>query len=130
MTSNIAPFQAISISRLAHALKAEGRSILHMEFGQPSTGAPRAAIAAAHRVLDTDGMGYWESPALKARLARHYDETYGVAVEPDQFILTCGASPALASALASSFSPGDCVTLARPGYVACRNTREISAVFR
>ena len=81
-------------------------------------------------MLDSDGMGYWESPALKARLARHYDETYGVAVEPDQFILTCGASPALASALASSFSPGDCVTLARPGYVACRNTLEISAVFR
>ena len=122
MTSEIAPFQAISISRLAHALKAEGRSILHMEFGQPSTGAPRAAIAAAHRVLDSDGMGYWESPALKARLARHYDETYGVAVEPDQFILTCGASPALVLALASSFSPGDRVALARPGYVAYRNT--------
>jgi aspartate/methionine/tyrosine aminotransferase len=122
MTSNIAPFQAISISRLAHALKAEGRSILHMEFGQPSTGAPRSAIAAAHRVLDADGMGYWESPALKARLARHYDETYGVAVEPDQFILTCGASPALVLALASSFSPGDRVALARPGYVAYRNT--------
>ncbi len=122
MTSEIAPFQAISISRLAHALMAEGRSILHMEFGQPSTGAPRAAIAAAHRVLDSDGMGYWESPALKARLARHYDETYGVAVEPDQFILTCGASPALVLALASSFSPGDRVALARPGYVAYRNT--------
>ena len=122
MTSEIAPFQAISISRLAHALKSEGRSILHMEFGQPSTGAPRAAIAAAHRVLDSDGIGYWESPALKARLARHYDETYGVAVEADQFILTCGASPALVLALASSFSPGDRVALARPGYVAYRNT--------
>ena len=122
MTSEIAPFQAISISRLAHALKSEGRSILHMEFGQPSTGAPRAAIAAAHRVLDSDGMGYWESPALKARLARHYDETYGVGVEADQFILTCGASPALVLALASSFSPGDRVALARPGYVAYRNT--------
>ena len=122
MTSEIAPFQAISISRLAHALKAEGRSILHMEFGQPATGAPRAAIAAAHRVLDSDGMGYWESPALKARLARHYDETYGVGVEADQFILTCGASPALVLALASSFSPGDRVALARPGSVAYRNT--------
>jgi len=120
--AEIESFQAIGISRLAHALKAEGRSIIHMEFGQPSTGAPRAAIETAHRVLDADGMGYWESPALKARLARHYKERYGVEAEPDQFILTCGASPALVLALASSFSPGDRVALARPGYVAYRNT--------
>jgi aspartate/methionine/tyrosine aminotransferase len=118
----IEPFQAISISRLAHVLKSEGRSIIHMEFGQPSTGAPRAAIAVAHRVLDTDGMGYWESTPLKTRLARHYRETYGVEALPDQFILTCGASAALVLALSSSFSPGDRVALARPGYVAYRNT--------
>jgi len=122
MTAEIDPFHAISVSRLAHALKAEGRSVLHMEFGQPSTGAPRAAIETAHRVLDSDGMGYWESPALKARLARHYDETYGVKVDPERFIITCGASPALVLALTSSFSPGDRVALARPGYVAYRNT--------
>jgi aspartate/methionine/tyrosine aminotransferase len=122
MTSDIEPFHAIAISRLAHALKAEGRSIIHMEFGQPSTGAPAAAITTAHQVLDTDGLGYWESPALKARLARHYHETYGVTVAPDQFILTCGASPALLLALISSFEPGARIAMARPGYVAYRNT--------
>jgi len=122
MRAKIDPFQAIGVSHLAHELKSQGRSIIHMEFGQPSTGAPRAAIAAAHQVLDTDGMGYWESPALKARIARHYGETYGVAVEPAQIILTCGASPALLLALISSFDPGDRVALARPGYVAYRNT--------
>jgi aspartate/methionine/tyrosine aminotransferase len=122
MNTEIEPFQAIGVSRLAQALAAEGRSIIRMEFGQPSTGAPTAAIAVAHRVLDRDAMGYWESPALKARLARHYAETYGVSVDPDQFILTCGASPALLLALISSFSPGDRVALARPGYVAYRNT--------
>jgi aspartate/methionine/tyrosine aminotransferase len=122
MTTEIEPFQAISIMRLAQALQAEGRSILHMEFGQPSTGAPREAIALAHRILDSDGLGYWESPALKARLARHYEESYGVEVDPEQFVLTCGASPALVLALASNFAPGDRIALARPGYVAYRNT--------
>ena len=120
--AQIEPFQAIGVSRLAHQLKAQGRSIIHMEFGQPSTGAPRAAIAAAHKVLDSDGMGYWESPELKARIAGHYGEQYGVEVEPDRLILTCGASPALLLALISSFNPGDRVALARPGYVAYRNT--------
>jgi len=122
MTADIEPFHAIAISRLAHKLKAEGRKVIHMEFGQPSTGAPAAAIARAHEVLDTDGMGYWESLPLKARLARHYADTYGVTVDPEQFVMTCGASPALVLALASSFKPGDRVALARPGYVAYRNT--------
>ncbi len=122
MPVEIDPFHAIAISRLAHQLRAEGQSVIHMEFGQPSTGAPAAAIEAAHRILDTDGMGYWESPELKARIAAHYDETYGVAVNPEQVILTCGASPALVLALSCLFSPGARVALARPGYVAYRNT--------
>ena len=122
MTSEIEPFYAIEINRLAHVLKAQGRSVIHMEYGQPSTGAPKAAIAAAHAVLDREPGGYWSSTPLVTRLARHYQETYGVTVEPDQFILTCGASPALVLALMSSFSPGQRVALARPGYVAYRNS--------
>ncbi len=122
MRPDLDPFHAIAISRLAHQLKAEGRSIIHMEFGQPSTGAPKAAIARAHEVLDSDPMGYWENPALKARIARLYGDKHGVKVDPEQIILTCGASPALVMALASSFQAGDRVALARPGYVAYRNT--------
>ena len=121
-TDEIEPFHAMALSRIAHALKAEGRSILHMEFGQPSTGAPAAAIAEAHRVLDADPMGYLQSALLAVRIARHYHETYGVTVDPEQVILTCGASPALVLALASTFRPGDAVAIARPGYVAYRNT--------
>jgi aspartate/methionine/tyrosine aminotransferase len=122
LSTQLDPFHAIAISRLAHRLQAEGRSVIHMEFGQPSTGAPRAAIARAHEVLDTDGMGYWDSVPLKTRLARHYADSYGVRVAPEQFVLTCGASPALVLALSSGFSAGDRVALARPGYVAYRNT--------
>ncbi|MBI1399006.1 aminotransferase class I/II-fold pyridoxal phosphate-dependent enzyme [Hyphomonas sp.] len=122
MGQDISPFQAIAISRRAHEMKAEGRRILHMEFGQPSTGAPGAAIAAAHEVLDKDAMGYWESPPLKAHIARHYKDTYGVTVAPARIAITCGASPALVLALATAFNPGDRIALARPGYVAYRNT--------
>ncbi len=118
----VEPFRAISVSRLAHQLKAEGRSIIHMEFGQPSTGAPAAAIARAHQVLDAEAMGYWESPDLRARIARLYDERYGVAVDAERIVLTNGASPALVLALSTRFRPGDRIALARPGYVAYRNT--------
>jgi aspartate/methionine/tyrosine aminotransferase len=121
MPAAIDPFYAMDINRLAHRLKAEGRTVIHMEYGQPSTGAPAAAIAVAHRILDSDAMGYWESPALQAGLARHYQRSYGLEIAPERFVLTCGASPALVLALAANFAAGDRVALARPGYVAYRN---------
>lgn len=122
----VEPFHAIAISRIAHdlgpALARDGRDVIHMEFGQPSTSAPGAAIAEAHRVLDSEAMGYWESNPLKERIARSYHERYGVAVDREQVILTCGASPAFVLALTCLFAPGARVALARPGYVAYRNT--------
>lgn len=122
MIAEVEPFHAISISRLAHQLEGEGRSIIHMQFGQPSTGAPARAIETAHHILDTEPMGYWESDPLKERIARHYRESYGVEIEREQVILTCGASPALVLALSCLFAPGARIALARPGYVAYRNT--------
>ena len=122
MGQDIDPFRAITISKRAHELKEEGRSILHMEFGQPSTPAPKAAIARSHEVLDTDPMGYWESQPLKARICRHYKDMYGVDLTPGRLVITNGASPALVLALATAFSPGDRIAFARPGYVAYRNT--------
>ena len=118
----IDPFYAIGLSLLARRLEAEGAPIIHMEFGQPSTGAPAGAIAAAHRALDSDPGSYWESQELRVRLSRHYQETYGVDLPAGRILLTCGASPALVLALSACFAPGDRVALARPGYVAYRNT--------
>jgi aspartate/methionine/tyrosine aminotransferase len=122
MRAEIEPFHAIAISRLAHQLKMAGRSIIHMEFGQPSTGAPSKALAKAHEILDQEAMGYWESPLLREKIAQRYQTLYGVTVEPERIVLTCGASPALVLALSSVFKPGDRIALARPGYVAYRNT--------
>jgi len=120
--AQVKPFEAIAISRVAHELAEQGLDVIHMEFGQPSTGAPAAAIAEAHRVLAAEAMGYWESNALKERIAEHYASAYGVAIEREQVILTCGASPAFVLALSCLFRPGARVALARPGYVAYRNT--------
>ncbi|MCK9543038.1 MAG: aminotransferase class I/II-fold pyridoxal phosphate-dependent enzyme [Novosphingobium sp.] len=122
MIARVEPFHAIGLSRIAHDLAAAGVDVIHMEFGQPSTGAPAAAVAAAHDVLDRDPMGYWESVPLKDRIARHYAEAYGVTLDREQIVLTCGASPAFLLALSCLFAPGACVALARPGYVAYRNT--------
>lgn len=122
MDGRVEPFRAIAISQLARALEAQGRSVIHMEFGQPSTPAPAAALAAVRDALDRDPPGYWESLPLRQRIARHYREHHGVDVDPARIVLTCGASPALLLALLSRFRAGDRIAFARPGYVAYRNT--------
>lgn len=121
MSVSIDPFYAISVSRRAQELAAQGRSIIRMEFGQPSTGAPGGAVAVAHRLLDGEDKGYWESSDLKVRISEHYGTSYGVEVGADRIVLTCGASPALVLALNCLFMPGARIAIARPGYVAYRN---------
>ncbi len=118
----IAAFQAIEISHRARQLRAQGRSVIHMEFGQPSDGAPAGAILAARTALDAPDMGYWESLPLRDRIARYYAEHDGVELDPRRILLTCGASPALVLALLAAFRAGSRVVTARPGYVAYRNT--------
>ncbi len=118
----IEPFRAIEISHLARQLRAEGRSVIHMEFGQPSDGAPTGAVAAAQAALGEPDMGYWESVPLRQRIARHYGEHYGLDLNPHRILLTCGASPALVLALLTGFAAGSRVMTARPGYVAYRNS--------
>lgn len=120
--AQVAPFHAISLSRQAHRLQAAGRSIIHMEFGQPSFGAPPKALAAAKAALEQPEPGYWESEALRQKIAGLYASRYGVVLDPERIILTAGASPALVLALSALFAPQEKIAFVRPGYVAYRNT--------
>jgi aspartate/methionine/tyrosine aminotransferase len=117
----VEPFHAVAINRLAHERARQGLDVIHMEVGQPSAGAPREALEAAGRAMETDRLGYWESGALKERIARHYREWYGVELAPERVILTPGASGGLLLAFTVLLRAGDRVALGRPGYPAYRN---------
>ena len=119
---DIPTFYAGDIGRLASARIHNGLEVIAMHFGQPSAGAPAAAIEQAHQQLDRNPLGYYESVPLQQRLSRHYAETYGIEVTPDRILLTAGASAGLVSAFAAFFKPGDEVALVTPGYPAYRNT--------
>jgi aspartate/methionine/tyrosine aminotransferase len=122
MSADIPPFYAGEIARRVFVLAREGRKVIPMHFGQPTAGAPPSARAAACAAIANDALGYWESMALRERLARHYAETYGVAVEPERVLLASGASAALVATFAALFQHGDRIALVRPGYPAYRNT--------
>ena len=115
------PFYAVEINRLANARERAGLPVIHMEVGQPSAGAPAAAIAAGHRALAECPQGYWESGALVERIDEHYRAAYGAAPGASRIVLTMGASAALVLSMSVLFSPGARVVLPRPGYPAHRN---------
>src|SRR3546814_18220874 len=74
-------------------------------------------------------MGYWESVPLRQRIACHYADQYGVDLDPQRILLTCGASPALVLALLTGFAAGSRVMTARPGYVPYRNSLRSVHIF-
>jgi len=118
----VTPFHAGEIGRRGTARLRAGLPFIPMHFGQPSAGAPAAAIAAAHRVLDRDPLGYEELVELREKIAAYYADTHGVQVDVERILLTAGASAALVAAYAALFRPGDRVAVLRPGYPAYRNT--------
>ena len=94
--------------------------VIRMEVGQPGTGAPASAVAAAQRALTSGlSLGYTEAfgiPSLRARLSAHYADWYGLAVAPARIAVTTGASGAFPLAFLAAFDPGDRVALAAPFY--------------
>jgi aspartate/methionine/tyrosine aminotransferase len=126
--SRIQPFIVMDVLRAANARDAAARTpaerCVHLEVGQPGTPAPRAVIEAARRALADHRLGYTESlgiPDLRARIARHYRDAYGVAVPADRVVVTSGSSGAFLLAFLAAFDAGDRVALADPGYPAYRN---------
>jgi len=120
----VPPFIAMEVLRDANARAAAGEEVLHLEVGQPGSGAPQAVIDAAKRALDQDQLGYTEAlgiPPLRRRIARHYRDTYGIDVDPDRVVVTTGSSGAFLLGFLAAFDAGDRVALAAPGYPAYRN---------
>jgi aspartate/methionine/tyrosine aminotransferase len=120
----VPPFIAMDVFREAQAREAAGHSVIHLEVGQPGTPAPRAVLEAARRALAEDRIGYTDAlgiAPLRAAIAGHYREQYGVAVDPAEIVVTTGSSAAFQLAFLAAFEPGDRVALAAPGYPAYRN---------
>ena len=118
------PFMVMDVISAANALQAAlppgAPHIIRMEVGQPSTGAPSGALAAAGRALQgRDPMGYTEAlgrRSLRERLALHYQEWYGLDLPFQRVAVTLGASGAFPLAFLAAFDPGDRVAMASPFY--------------
>ena len=116
---DIAPFHVMEVQTAARALEAAGRTVIHMEIGEPDFPTPEPVLAAARTALAGGGIYYTSAlgiPALREAIARHYHDRYGVSVAPERIVVTAGSSAALLLTLALLVNRDDAILLADPGY--------------
>jgi aspartate/methionine/tyrosine aminotransferase len=117
--SDVPPFMVMDVMAAASRIEAAGGHVIHMEVGQPAASAPKTAITAARAALDSGRIDYTSAlgtPTLRERIARHYRESYGVAVDSARIVITTGSSGAFILAFLAMFEPGDRVAVTIPGY--------------
>jgi aspartate/methionine/tyrosine aminotransferase len=114
----------LDILRIVNERCAAGEDIIHLEAGQPSVGAPQAALDEVADILKSGKLGYTEAtgmPALKNRIAKFYIDEYGVKVDPKNIVITVGGSGGLLLSFLATLDVGDRVAMAAPAYPAYRN---------
>src|SRR6201746_1371463 len=117
--SDVPPFMVMDVMAAADRLRAGRGPGMQREVGQPAAPAPRTAIEAAHAALEQGRIDYTSAlglPSLRQRIARHYRDTYGCAVDAEQVVVTTGSSGAFILAFLAMFEPGDRVAVTVPGY--------------
>jgi len=118
------PFLVMDVIAAANARQAAlppgAPHVIRMEVGQPGTGAPAGAVAAAEAALRSGApLGYTEAfglRSLRERIAGHIQDWYGVAVPVERIAVTVGASGGFPLAFLAAFDPGDRVAMAAPFY--------------
>ena len=117
--SDVPAFMVMDVMAAAARIEAAGGRVIHMEVGQPAAAAPASAIGAARTALASGQLRYTETlgiATLRARIARHYGESYGVAIDPARVVVTTGSSAGFVLAFLALFESGDRVAVALPGY--------------
>jgi len=122
--ASITPFHVMKLLAHARELEAQGRSVVHMEIGEPDFVTPPPVTDAGIRALQRGQTHYTPAaglPELREAIARHYQDQFGVTVDAGRILITPGASGALQLILAVLVDPGSQVLMADPGYPCNRN---------
>jgi len=110
---------AFEVLARAKALERQGKTIVHLEIGEPDFDTPPHIKEAAKRALDAGATHYGPSaglPELREAIAKHVSETRGVPVSPEQVVVTPGAKPIMFFTIMALVGPGDEVIYPNPGF--------------
>ena len=115
---------ALSVFARAKDLEREGRSIIHLELGEPDFHPAASVNDAAKRALDEGKDRYCPIagvPALREEIARYLRETRGAKVSPSNIVIAPGCKIGLFMAMMALINPGDEVLYPEPGFPAYRS---------
>ncbi|GAC1318131.1 MAG: pyridoxal phosphate-dependent aminotransferase [Chloroflexota bacterium] len=103
----------------ARALEAQGRSVVHLEIGEPDFDTPGHIIAAAQRALE-EGLTHYGPgagmPELRAAVSTYLRDWRGIDVTPSRVVITPGGKPIMFFAILALINPGDEVIYPNPGF--------------
>ncbi|UNB53405.1 pyridoxal phosphate-dependent aminotransferase [Mycolicibacterium sp. YH-1] len=124
LRAGIPPFYVMDVWLAAAERQRSHGDLVNLSAGQPSAKAPSPIIEAAARALAEENLGYTVAmgiPELREGIAASYDKQYGVAVDPDEVVVTTGSSGGFLLAFLACFDVGDRVAVTSPGYPCYRN---------
>jgi len=114
----------------AKALTKQGRSIYHMEVGEPDFATAECIINAGIESLKQFKTHYTPAlglPELRHAVAEYYDRKFSVNINPQRIVITPGASGAIQLAISCLLDAGENILLADPGYPCNRNIAQVLA---
>jgi aspartate/methionine/tyrosine aminotransferase len=117
--NDVAPFHVMKILAQARQLESQGKSIIHMEVGEPDFNTPDPITQAGIRALQEGHTHYTPAtglPVLKQAIADYYRRQFNVDIDVSRFIVTPGSSGGLQLMMSLLINPGEAVMLTDPGY--------------
>jgi len=112
--------QGIEISGIRRIFEAAGPDSINLGLGQPDFDTPRHIKDAAIKAIQDGKTGYTTNngiPELRTALCEKFKQENGIAYQPDQLIVTAGASEALHIVMQALVEQGDRVLCQDPGFV-------------
>ena len=118
-TERISSFIVMDVLERAQQMEREGRSIMHLEIGEPDFPTPECICDGAREAMCAGRTHYTNSLGiieLREAICAHYLDRYRVSVEPERILVTSGTSPALFMIFAALLETGDEIIMSNPHY--------------
>ena len=126
---SIGSFLAMEIFSRAQQLEAQGREIIHLEFGEPDFSPPPEAAEAARKSIENRPAGYTHTQGieqLRVEITKKYSEDYGIQIDPEQVLVSNGSSLLLFLSVRLLARPGSEVILTDPSFACYENTIRVA----
>ena len=116
----LSPSKTLTMSQKSAELRAAGVDVINLSVGEPDFNTPDHIKEAAKKAIDDNFSFYSPVPgymSLRKAIAENIRVTEGVAVAPEQIVVSNGAKQALCNVILCAINPGDEVIIPTPAWV-------------